>query len=233
MQKKATDHRRGGARTASLSGLALGNWRLLLPFESSRARFRRVDAHAARARTSCRWPLTVSTDSRVSCPARRSLCSVIEALGALAPSALVHVPSAGADWQIKYSLHVGAAGVIVPMVRLGPWPAPTSADVLTERRYEMLRRRGISSPYAGFPRCARHRFGSMSAHDIWGTSLSEYVRSAKDCVVVIHRSRRGKVPRHSACPRNWCVLASPRMHSKVQWLRRQSGTSKLLHMAQE
>ncbi|KAF8655471.1 hypothetical protein AX16_003060 [Volvariella volvacea WC 439] len=93
-----------------------------------------------------------------------------DATGSEVPSAIVRIPATGVSestsWQIKHALDAGARGVLVPMVS-------------TEAKAKQI----VSD--SKFPPQGRRGFGSPFAHTNWGVSVSDYLGTANESVIVM------------------------------------------------
>ncbi|KAJ7587110.1 Pyruvate/Phosphoenolpyruvate kinase-like domain-containing protein [Mycena floridula] len=102
--------------------------------------------------------------------ATESIAAIHGIKSPMPPSALVRIPatgtSTGTSWQIKHALDAGARGVILPMIST----AEKAREVVAESRFPPQGRRGFGSPYT---------------HDNWGVSVSEYLKTANESILVL------------------------------------------------
>ncbi|KAJ3576365.1 hypothetical protein NP233_g457 [Leucocoprinus birnbaumii] len=100
-------------------------------------------------------------------PGAAESVAAIESAGV---SSLVRIPATGVtgstSWQIKNALDAGARGVIVPMVS----SAEKAREVVADSKFPPNGRRGFGSPFT---------------HGTWGTTMTQYLQTANDNVLVM------------------------------------------------
>lgn len=100
-------------------------------------------------------------------PGAAESISAIESAGV---SPIVRIPATGVtgstSWQIKNALDAGARGVVVPMVS----SAEKAREVVADSKFPPNGRRGFGSPFT---------------HGTWGVTMSQYLQTANDNVVVM------------------------------------------------